>query len=211
MDKMIKILIDPPHGIDVLGKRSPDGKLLEYKYGREICAEVVKRLVAEGYDAELTTTSEKEPGLTKRVNIVNAICNKLGTKNVCMVSIHVNAAGNCGWYDATYWCAYTSKGQTQGDKLADCLYDAAERVLPPLFPEIPKNKLIKYDMSDGDRDIESNFTVIHKTKCAACLTENFFMDNKANVDWLLSPCGRDAIVRLHVQGIKEYVRKYSQK
>lgn len=207
----MKILIDPPHGIDVLGKRSPDGRLLEYKYGREICAEVVKCLIAEGYDAELTTASEKEPGLINRANIVNTWCNKLGAKNVCVVSIHVNAAGNGDWYNATYWCAYTSKGQTQGDKLADCLYDAAEQVLLPLFPDIPKNRLIKYDMSDGDKDVESNFIVIHKTKCAACLTENFFMDNKTNVDWLLSTCGRDAIVRLHVQGIKEYVKKYSQK
>lgn len=205
----MKILIDPPHGIDIAGKRSPDERLLEYKYGREICAEVAKCLKADGYDAELTTTSEKEPGLTKRVNIVNAICDKFGTRNVCMVSIHINAAANYGWRNASYWCAYTSKGQTNGDKLANCLYNAAEQVLPPLFPDIPKNKLIKYDMSDGDRDVESNFTVIHKTKCAACLTENFFMDNKTNVDWLLSPCGRDAIIRLHVQGIKEYVRMYS--
>lgn len=203
----MKILIDPPHGKDISGKRSPDGRLLEYKYGREICAEVIKRLKTEGYDAELTTTSENEPGLTKRANAVNAICNKLGTKNVCMVSIHVNAAGNGDWRNATYWCAYTSKGQTRGDKLADCLYDAAEKILPPLFPNISKSRLIKVDLIDGDRDIESNFTVIYKTKCAACLTENFFMDNKENVDWLLSPCGRDAIVRLHVEGIKKYVDK----
>ncbi len=205
----MKILIDPAHGIDVLGKRSPDGRLLEYKYSREICTEVVKMLKSEGYDAELTTTSEKEIGLTKRANIVNAICNKLGAKNVCLVSIHVNAAGNGTWKSATYWCAYTSKGQTQGDKLADCLYDAAESVLLPLLPNIPKSKLIKTDYSDSDRDIESNFTVIYKTKCAACLTENFFMDNREFVNWLLSPCGRDAIIRLHVQGIKEYVKRYS--
>lgn len=206
----MKILIDPAHGIDILGKCSPDRRLLEYKYSREICAEVVKQLLAEGYDAELTTTSEKEPGLIKRANIVNAICNRFGAKNVCMVSIHVNAAGNGDkWYNATYWCAFTSKGQTQGDKLADCLYDAAEKVLLPLFPNISKSKLIKTDLTDGDRDVESNFTVIYKTKCAACLTENFFMDSISNVDWLLSQQGRDAIVKLHVFGIKEYVQKYS--
>ena len=38
------ILTDPGHGIDTLGKRSPDGKLRECKYAREIAAEVVKRL-----------------------------------------------------------------------------------------------------------------------------------------------------------------------
>lgn len=202
----MKILIDPAHGKDTAGKRSPDGRLLEYKYSREICGEVVKRLKVKGYDAELTTTSENEPGLTRRANHVNAICNKLGSKNVCLVSIHVNAAGNGDkWYNATYWCAFTSKGQTRGDKLADCLYDAAEDILPQLFPDISESKLIKTDLSDGDRDIESNFTVLYKTNCAACLTENFFMDNKDNVDWLLSPCGRDAITRLHVEGIVKYI------
>jgi N-acetylmuramoyl-L-alanine amidase len=206
----MKILIDPAHGKDVAGKRSPDGRLREYKYSREICNEVISRLRAEGYDAELTTTGENEIGLTRRANIVNTVCGKLGIKNVCMVSIHVNAAGNGDWRKASYWCAFTSKGQTQGDKLADCLYDAAENVLPPLFPDVPKNKLISTDLSDKDRDHESNFTVIYKTKCAACLTENFFMDNKADVDWLLSPCGRDTIVRLHVEGIKKYVEKYGK-
>lgn len=202
----MKILIDPAHGIDIIGKCSPDKRLLEYRYSREICAEVVKRLKAQGYDAELTTTSEKEIGLTKRANIVNEFCNKLGTKNVCLVSIHVNAAGSDSkWHTATGWEAWTSKGQTQGDKLADCLYDAAEEVLTPLLD----NLKIRVDHTDGDRDKESNFTILQKSKCAACLTENFFMDNKSDVDWLLSLCGRDAIVRLHVQGIKEYVKKFS--
>lgn len=171
--------------------------------------EVLARLRLEGYNVELTTTSEKEPGLTKRVNNINAFCNKFGAKNVCVVSIHLNAAGNGEWRNATGWEAWTSKGQTQGDKLAECLYDAAEQVLTPLFPSVSKSKLIRVDFADGDRDKESNFTVLYKSKCAACLTENFFMDNKDNVDWLLSPCGRDAIVRLHVEGIKKYVEKYS--
>lgn len=205
----MKLLIDPAHGIDVLGKRSPDELLMEYKYSREICAEVVKRLKSEGYDAELTTTSEKEPGLSYRANVANAYCKKLGTKNVCLVSIHVNAAAGNGWSTATGWEAWTSKGQTQGDKLADCLYDAAEQILVPLFPDVHKSRLIRTDIADGDRDKESNFTVLYNSKCAACLTENFFMNNKDNVEWLLSSCGRDAIIRLHVQGLKEYVKKYA--
>ena len=48
----MKILIDNGHGINTPGKCSPDGKFREYKYAREIAIEVVKRLKAEGYDAE---------------------------------------------------------------------------------------------------------------------------------------------------------------
>lgn len=203
----MKILIDNGHGVTTKGKRSPDGQLLEYKYTREIAAEVVKRLKAEGYDAVQLVPEDADISLGERVNRINSWCDRLGTKNVCMVSIHNNAAGAGQWMTARGWEAWTSKGQTQGDKLADCLYDAAEKVLKPLLPDVK----IRTDMADGDRDKESNFTILYRSKCAACLTENMFMDNREDVDWLLSACGRDAIVRLHVEGIKAYVAKYGQK
>jgi N-acetylmuramoyl-L-alanine amidase len=49
-----------------------------------------------------------------------------------MLSVHVNAAGNGSWMNATGWSAWTTKGQNNSDKLADCLYDAAEELLKPL-------------------------------------------------------------------------------
>ncbi len=203
----MKILVDNGHGITTPGKRSPDSRILEYKYTREIAREVVKRLKAEGYDAELLTPEDADISLGERCNRVNAQCDRYGTKNVCLVSIHNNAAGSGAWMTARGWEAWTSKGQTQGDKLADCLYDSAEKVLKPLLPDVK----IRTDMADGDRDKESNFTILYRSRCAACLTENMFMDNKEDVDWLLSNCGRDAIVRLHVDGIKMYVAKYGKK
>lgn len=201
----MKILIEGPHGITTKGKRSPDGRLREYKYGREIAREVVKRLKAQGYDAEDTVPEEADIALGERCNRVNAWCDRLGTKNVCFVSVHCNAAGDGSkWMNARGWEAWTSKGQTQGDKLADCLYDAAQKYLPKGTP-------IRNDTTDGDRDKEGNLAVVRGTRCAACLTENLFQDNKADVDYLLSPEGREAIVTLHVEGIKEYVAKYEKK
>ena len=52
-------------------------------------------------------------------------CRQLGKKNVCLVSIHTNAAGKGRqWMTARGWCCYTSRGQTAGDRLATCLYEA---------------------------------------------------------------------------------------
>ena len=206
---MIKIEIDNGHGIKTDYKRSPDGRLIEYKYAREIAREVVKRLKADGYDAELLVPEDADISLGERCNRVNAVCDRLGTKNVCLVSIHCNAAppDDGKWHNARGWEAWTSVGQTQGDKLADCLYDAAEKTLRPLIPDLK----LRVDMTDGDRDKESNFAILRGSKCAACLTENLFQDNREDVDWLLSLCGRDAIVRLHVEGIKAYVAKYGKK
>lgn len=201
----MKILIDNGHGVATKGKRSPDSRLMEYKYAREIARETARRLKAEGYDAELTVPEDADISLGERCNRVNAWCDRLGAKNVCFVSVHCNAAGDGSkWMTARGWEAWTSKGQTQGDKLADCLYDAAEK-------HLPKGTPIRTDMADGDRDKESNFTVLYRSKCAACLTENLFQDNREDVDYLLSPEGREAIVRLHVEGIKAYVAKYGKK
>lgn len=203
----MKILIDNGHGITTPGKRSPDGRFREYRYTREIAGEVVSRLKKEGYDAELLVPEDGDISLSQRCIRANAWCDKLGYRKVCLVSIHNNAAGNgTAWMTGTGWEVWTSKGQTQGDKLADCLYDAALRILVPLFPGMK----MRADYSDGDPDKEENFTILQRTKCAACLTENFFQDNQKDVQFLESAVGRDAVIKLHVEGIKTYIKEYAQ-
>jgi len=51
---------------------------------------------------------------------------------------------------------------------------------------------------------------LKKTKCPAVLTENFFMDNKQDVSYLLSLEGRTQIVRTHVDALINYVTKYGK-
>ena len=62
-------------------------------------------------------------------------------------------------------------------------------------------------MTDGDEDYEARFAVLTGTRCAAVLTENMFQDNKSDVEWLLSDEGKRAIVRLHVEGIINYINR----
>lgn len=203
----MKILIDNGHGITTPGKRSVDGCLLEYKYTREIAREVVKSLRAQGFDAELLVPEDADISLGQRCLRANALCDRLGPKNVCLVSIHLNAAGDgTRWMTATGWEAWTSPGQTAGDRLADCLYDSAERVLRGVLGDGTPLK-IRTDLSDGDRDKEARFQILTGTRCAAALTENFFMDSRADAAWLQSPTGRTAIVRLHVEALKAYASK----
>lgn len=192
---MKKILIDNGHGENTKGKRSPDGKFLEYKFAREIADDIVCELKKLGYEAERIVKENIDVSLTERARRVNEICGKYGTSNVILVSIHCNAAGDGSkWMTATGWSAYTSKGETKADHLATCLYDAAEN-------NMKGQKLRKDEYSDGDPDWEENFYILQKTKCPAVLTENFFMDNKDDVEYLQSADGRNAIVRTHVEGI----------
>lgn len=193
----MKILIDNGHGVETAGKRSPDGLFREYRYTREIAAAVVEELKRRGFDAERIVPEEEDISLGERCRRVNKFCDELGSKNVCLVSIHVNAAANSGWQKATGWSAYTSKGQTKGDKLADCLYAAAEKTF--------SGRKIRKDNIDGDPDLEDNFYILRNTNCAACLTENFFQDNQLDVSYLFSLEGRTAVTSCHVEGIINYV------
>lgn len=192
------ILIDNGHGLATPGKRSPDGQFREAFYTREIARRVVADLQDRGYNAELLVPEEEDTPLSERVRRVNARCVLHGRSKVFLVSIHVNAAGDgTKWMNATGWSAYTSKGFTVSDKLAECLYEAAAKNLP--------GKRIRTEPSDGDSDWEKNFYLLRNTWCPAVLTENFFQDCIADVQYLQSRTGKQAIVDTHVEGIIEFL------
>lgn len=195
----MKILIDNGHGVNTPGKCSPDGVFREYRYTREIARAVVQHLQYRGFDAQLLTPEEYDVSLKERVNRVNTWCKHLGRKNVCLVSLHTNASGTGkDWMNARGWSCYTSRGQTAGDRLATCLYEAAEIYLAG-------HKLRK-DYTDSDPDLESDFYLLRHTQCAAALSENLFHDNSEDCIFLESVEGKQAIVSLHVEGVVRYVR-----
>ena len=200
----MKILIDNGHGIQTKGKRSPDGKLLEYAYTREIARQIVTILRSRGYDSELLVLEDNDIPLSERVRRTNAHCQVLGKSDIILISLHLNAAGDgTKWMNATGWSCYTCKGQTESDRLADCLYKAAEQIL--------KNQVIRTDYArDGDPDWEENFYILRHSLCPAVLTENFFMDSLYDRDFLLNEAGKQAIVDTHIEGITKYLSFYSQ-
>ena len=198
----MKILIDNGHGLNTPGKRSPDGQFLEAIYNREIAKRIVAELQNKGYDAELLVPEEEDISLKERVRRVNAACSAssscpapTGHPNVILISIHVNAAGNGSkWMNATGWSCYTCKGQTESDRLADCLYKAAEQIL--------KNQVIRTDYArDGDPDWEENFYILRHTLCPAVLVEQFFMDNKKDLAYLISDEGKRNLIDVIVSGV----------
>ena len=191
------ILTDNGHGIDTAGKRSPDGRLREYKYAREIAAEVVKRLKAQGYNAQQLVTEENDISLGTRCKRVNDICKHFGASNVLLVSIHCNAAGADGkWHDARGWQACVSlNASAKSKQLASYLFDAAQA--QGLKMRSPK---------PGQKWWPQNLAICRDTDCAAVLTESGFMDNKQDVEFLLSDKGREAIINLHVEGIINYIK-----
>ena len=196
----MKVLVDPGHGIDTPGKRSPDGLLREYLWNRQVADLILEGLVSAGVDASLVVTETNDVTLRNRVNRVNTICNRVGASNVLLVSVHANAAGNgSAWMNARGWSCYTSKGKTKSDQVAECLYDA--------FEEEFQDRKIRKDMSDGDRDWEENFYVLQKSKCPAALLENFYYDNREECAWMLQEETKRRIASAVVKGIIKYIKK----
>lgn len=196
----MKVLIDPGHGIDTPGKRSPDGLFREYLWNRQVADLILEGLVSAGVDASLVVTETNDVTLRNRVNRVNTICNRLGASNVLLVSIHANAAGNgSAWMNAKGWSCYTSKGKTKSDQVAECLYDA--------FEEEFQDRKIRKDMSDGDRDWEENFYVLQKSKCPAVLLEIFYYDNREECAWMLQEETKRRIASAAVKGIIKYIKE----
>ena len=198
-DRNTLILVDNGHGNNTPGKRSPDGKLIEASYTREIASKVVLELKRLGYEADLLTPELYDVALLERVHRVNVKCQSRGRENVICVSIHCNAAGlGNEWSSATGWEIWTSYGRTDSDTLADRFIESAKM-------NFDGRKIREWKKEDGERDKEAGFTILKNTLCPAVITENFFMDNKNDVKYMLSVEGRSAIIRCHVDAIVSFI------
>lgn len=193
----MKVLIDNGHGEDTLGKCSPDKRLREYAYCREIARRVSRQLSLQGIDAILITPEEKDVALRERVRRVNGWARKLGKENVLMVSIHNNAAGSDGkWHTATGFSVFISKNASERSKrLARIFTENATAMGLMGNRAVPKEKYWVQSLA-----------MTRDTACPAVLTENLFQDNKEDVDFLLSEEGMRLVTELHVKSIKDYVK-----
>jgi N-acetylmuramoyl-L-alanine amidase len=158
--------------------------------------------------------TEQSRELSSRVERVNSICAK-HAGNCLYISLHNDAIGVDGkWHDCGGYSVFTTPGITNSDRLAECIYDAAERNLADykqMFFEAKargeygrSQQPIRTDKRDGDRDFESNLYVIRRSKCPAVLVEQLFQDNKNDVDFLLSDDGRLALQRTIIEGVLKY-------
>ena len=86
------ILLDPAHGHNTPGKRSPDGTLLEYAYTRDLANQILATLQSKGHNAQLLVPETEDIPLKERVRRANAVCTAHGPANVLLISLHINAA-----------------------------------------------------------------------------------------------------------------------
>lgn len=191
----MKVLIDNGHGENTPGKRSPDGRLKEWSYTREVTDMVVAGLRKLGIDAERIVKEDTDVPLSERCRRANAICKETGKKAI-LVSIHCNAAGNgSSWMNARGWSVFVSNNASANSKkLAASLCEVVESLNLQVRRPAPKQPYW-----------EQNLAICRDTNFPAILTENFFQDNKEDVKYLLSREGKDAVARIHIEGIVKYL------
>jgi len=191
----MKVLIDNGHGENTPGKCSPDGRLREWSYTREIADKVVAGLRKLGIDAERIVKEDTDVPLSERCRRANAIYKETGKKAI-LISIHCNAAGSGAlWMNARGWSVFVSNNASASSKkLATSLCEVAGSMKLQVRRPVPKQPYW-----------EQNLAICRDTNCPAVLTENFFQDNKDDVEYLLSPVGKQANVQIHVEGIIKYL------
>lgn len=190
------ILLDNGHGVNTKGKCSPDGRLKEWAYTREIVRRIYGKLSDLGYDVRIITPEDNDIGLSVRTKRVNAICDEFGRKNVLLVSVHTNALGYGEWKNASGWQIHTCMNPSNETvQLANYFYNSASEQNVKTRRPSPNQNYWKND-----------YWILKNTKCPAVLTENFFHSHKGDVDFMLSEAGKDTITNIHVNAILSYIQ-----
>lgn len=179
--KKLLIILDPAHGEETPGKRSPDGLHREYKWSRQRIDNLAARLGALGYLVQLTNYGTTEIGLSNRKNTASEIAKKTPSLVPFLISIHNDAMTVDGtWQNkASGISVFTSKGRTTSDILADYFIQNIANFIPDAKIRLNSHAYL-------DRDFEANFTVLMGAY-SAILIECMFQDNKDDVSKLADP------------------------
>ncbi|MYM13340.1 N-acetylmuramoyl-L-alanine amidase [Muribaculum intestinale] len=190
------LILDNGHGSNTPGKCSPDKRLREYEWAREMVQLISYKATKAGIEPFILVPELTDVSLKERTRRVNKICALKGTSNCVLLSVHINAAGADGkWHNARGWTGWVAPKSSQNSKtLARLLYIEA----------------LKANLKGNRADSSScywvgNFAIVRDTKCPAVLTENLFMDNQEDLAFLESAAGKEIIANLHIEAIKKYI------
>ncbi len=198
-------IIDFAHGSNVSGKRSPDGRHLEWKWSRKVGNDIALILKAYGYEVFFSNPLDTESGLTNRVKFADNLKVKEGQVKF-LLSFHNNAAGNGSkWMSPRGFEIWTKKGYDLADDMANMAFPIIKEWFPNIKMRYALNK-------DFERDKEGELAVLKTNDAFGLLFEWGFQDNKEDVEILLNDIENkkfaDAIVDV-VLKMEEYLRNKS--
>src|SRR5690625_1613198 len=177
-DKMVKIFIDPGHGGTDSGAT---GNGLQEKNVTLSIAKRVKDMLENEYSnatVKMSRTDDQTVSLAERTNDANA----WGADY--FLSIHINAGGGTGYED------YIHSSLSDSSRTAN--------LRSTIHAEI--NKL--NNMRNRGKK-KANFHVLRESSMPAMLSENGFIDTKADADKMKKSSWLDNVARGHVNGLEK--------
>ena len=186
---MKKVVLDPGHGEETAGKRSPDGTYRECEFALDMAGRIRAILERHGVAVTLTRSTGNDVSLADRVKIANAIPGL-----DLFVSLHSNAAGSgVAWMSARGYGIYTSaEGDTAGRNIA------ANKILA-------RAKEAGVGLWGGGLHHNASLYVLKHTTAPAVLIEHLFHDNREDVALLKDSAYRDKLTEVDSKGILDYL------
>lgn len=175
---MAKVYLDPGHG------GSDPGAVANGLKEKDLVLSIAKyarnylQNNYKGVTVRMSRSTDKYLTLTQRANDAN----RWGAD--VFVSIHINAGGGVGYEDYIY----NGKVSSNTHKLQDAIH----KKVAPLFTRDRGRK-------------RANFAVVRQTKMPAVLTENGFIDNKTDANFLSKKSNLKKIGEAHAKGIAVYL------
>ncbi|MCU9614067.1 N-acetylmuramoyl-L-alanine amidase [Caldibacillus lycopersici] len=179
---MVKIFIDPGHEGRKAGydPGAVGNGLYECDLTLKIALKMKEKLSKyQGVEVKLSRESEKKLSLKQRTDMANA----WGADY--LISVHINAGGGTGFESYTYNGSYSGKQETNRKRAI-----VHAEVMKSLGKDV-KNR--------GEK--ENNFHMVRECKAEAMLSENLFIDTKADADKLKQDSFLDKIAQGHVNGL----------
>jgi len=198
-------LLDPGHGIDTKGKRSPgkktpdDGKpgIVEYEFNRDIVNRIIRIATSRGIQAVDLVVQQESIPLKERVRRANEINE---THRCAFISVHANAAVPKASGVRTFTrMKPTPASQWWAETLVDHISD--ETGLKNLGT---KDHILRPDKKTGEMK-KVNLGVLKGLTMPGALTENGFMTNHEDCKILESDDGRERIAAAHVAAMADFV------
>lgn len=189
---MVKIFIDPGHG------GSDPGAVANGLKEKDLVLDISKRIRKylndnfTGHSIKMSRTTDKTISLSGRANMAN------NWNADVFISVHINAGGGTGYED------YIFSGTVSNKTVS---------IRNTLHLEIVKQ--LSGIRNRGKK--RANFAVLRQTKMPAVLTENLFIDTKADADKLKSSSFLNKVAKGHAEGIakafklKRKVKKTTKK
>lgn len=193
------IILDPGHGVDTPGKRSPVDmglpQLMEWQFNRLMMNKFIQKVAEEGLAFNITCEGAFDVPIRDRTMIANRIYNdsKRQFDNIFGISFHGNAYSDKAVKGSEI---YTYFGQTDSDVLAEFI-----------ARKWKKDKHIKFrpDIGDGDLDKEANMAILRDTISPFILLEYAYYTNKFDLDDMFDNDWQEHITQLTFEGTMQYI------